>query len=163
MASCVALAACGGHKTVSTATPTSSGAGRFFALDAQHQRLVADYEPVSRQLYDYEVAFRNRQAGAISANELRTHALDLRSTIRIAARRVKADAATGATAMAKRLLVGALDARSHALDDLIDRSDPKAYRRNWDRSVVLAREALTKLQDIRDRARLIPLPEDSVS
>jgi hypothetical protein len=29
--------------------------------------------------------------------------------------------------------------------------------------VILARRGLTKLQDIRDEARLIPLPEDSVS
>ena len=31
------------------------------------------------------------------------------------------------------------------------------------RSVVDARRALTLMQDIRDRARLIPLPEDSIS
>jgi hypothetical protein len=37
------------------------------------------------------------------------------------------------------------------------------YRPAWNRSVVNARRALTLLQDIRDRARLIPLPEDSVS
>jgi hypothetical protein len=33
----------------------------------------------------------------------------------------------------------------------------------WNRSVVSARRALTLMQDLRDRARLIPLPEDSVS
>jgi hypothetical protein len=38
-----------------------------------------------------------------------------------------------------------------------------SYVRAWNRSVVDAREALTLLQDIRDRARLIPLPEDSIS
>ena len=60
------------------------------------------------------------------------------------------------------MLLGALDARARALDALIAGRDA-SYGRNWNRSVVLAREALTKLQDIRDRARLIPLPEDSVS
>ena len=38
-----------------------------------------------------------------------------------------------------------------------------AYLRAWNRSVVDARRALALLQDIRDRARLIPLPEDSIS
>ena len=33
----------------------------------------------------------------------------------------------------------------------------------WNLSVADARRALTLLQDIRDRARLIPLPEDAVS
>jgi hypothetical protein len=37
------------------------------------------------------------------------------------------------------------------------------YRPSWDRSVVNARRALTLMQDVRDRARLIPLPEDAVS
>jgi len=37
------------------------------------------------------------------------------------------------------------------------------YQHAWNRSVVKAREALTLMQDIRDDARLIPLPEDSVS
>jgi hypothetical protein len=38
-----------------------------------------------------------------------------------------------------------------------------AYNVRWDRSLEKARAGLTVLQDIRDRARLIPLPEDSVS
>ena len=38
-----------------------------------------------------------------------------------------------------------------------------AYRRAWNRSVIDARRSLTLLQDIRDRAGLIPLPEDAVS
>ena len=102
------------------------------------------------------------QAGAIDRNELRKAARDLRKVVLTAARRVRDDAATGPTAAAKRLLLGALDARARALDTLIAGREA-AYRRSWDRSVVLAREALTKLQDIRDRARLIPLPEDSIS
>jgi len=56
--------------------------------------------------------------------------------------------------------VAGLGARAAALDSLpsLDR-----YGRAWELSVVDARRALTILQDIRDRARLIPLPEDSVS
>jgi hypothetical protein len=38
-----------------------------------------------------------------------------------------------------------------------------AYNVRWNRSLEKARAGLTVLQDIRDRARLIPLPEDSVS
>jgi hypothetical protein len=162
LATSLALVACGGHK-VATTSDTTIGSGPFFALDAQHQRLVLDYEPVSRKLYDYEVAFRRRQSGAISRNELLVAALDLRTVVRTAIRRIKGDSATGATAAAKRLLLEALEARGRALDALIAHSDLSAYQRNWDRSVIRAREALTKLQDIRDRARLIPLPEDSVS
>jgi len=162
LATSLALVACGGDKTATTPR-TTTGSGPFFALDRQHQRLVSDYEPVSRKLYDYEVALRRRRSGAISRNELRAAALDLRTVVRTAIRRLKGDSATGATATAKRLLLKALEARSRALDALINGPDLGAYQRNWDRSVVLAREALTKLQDIRDRARLIPLPEDSVS
>ena len=157
----LALSACGGHNAAPRHT-TTSGTGPFFALDREQQRLVSDYEPVSRKLYDYETAFQRRQAGAISRGELRGAARALRSVVETAARRVKADPATGPTAAAKRLLLAALDSRRRALE-LVDRSNPVAYQREWNRSVVYAREALTKLQDIRDRARLIPLPEDSVS
>jgi len=161
LATCLALAGCGGGHAAPRPRPPT-GNGPFFALDRQHQRLVADYEPVSRKLYDYEVAFRRRQAGAIGGSELRGAAEELRKVVLTAARRIRDDRATGPTAAAKRLLVGALDARARALDALIGGRDV-TYRRNWNRSVVLARRALTKLQDIRDRARLIPLPEDSVS
>src|SRR5205085_9596957 len=123
----------------------------------------SDYEPVSRKLYDYETAFQRRQAGAISRGELRSAARALRSAVETAARRVRADPATGPTAAAKRLLLAALDSRRRAPEALVDRSNPVEYHREWNRSVVYAREALTKLQDIRDGARLIPLPEDSVS
>jgi hypothetical protein len=162
LATSLALVACGGHKAATT-SQTTTGSGPFFALDAQHQRLVSDYEPVSRKLYDYEVAFRRRQSGAISRKELRAAARDLRTVVRTSIRRIRGDSATGATAAAKHFLLEALEVRGRALDELVTGSDRDAYRRNWDRSVVLAREALTKLQDIRDRARLIPLPEDSVS
>jgi hypothetical protein len=58
------------------------------------------------------------------------------------------------------LFVAGLGARVTALEALpsLDRYAPA-----WSRSVVDARRGLTILQDIRDRARLIPLPEDSVS
>jgi hypothetical protein len=53
-----------------------------------------------------------------------------------------------------------LSDRAKALASL---PDLHAYRPLWDRSESSARAGLTVLQDIRDRARLIPLPEDSVS
>jgi hypothetical protein len=57
-------------------------------------------------------------------------------------------------------LIVALEARQQALA-----APPasKRYREEWNRSVVEARRALTLIQDIRDRARLIPIPEDSIS
>lgn len=157
LATCLALSACGGGHGSSRHGDAPSGTGPFFALDREQQRLVADYEPVSRKLFDFETAFR--RSGPAATKSARA----LRSVVETAARRVEADRATGATATAKRFLVGALAARRRALDALVERADMAAYRREWNRSVVLARKALTKLQDIRDRARLIPLPEDSVS
>ena len=160
---CLALAACGGGGQKAAPRTTSTASGPYFALDAQHQRLVADYEPVSRALYGYEVALQRREAGTISRGELRHVALALRRTVRTAAAGIRHDRATGATAAAKRILLGALTARAAALGVLAAGGSPALYQRDWNRSVVLAREALTKLQDIRDRARLIPLPEDSIS
>jgi hypothetical protein len=119
----------------------------FLAIDAQQQRLVRHYQPVSRQLAAYELdprAWRTR----------------FTRTVETALMRVRRDPASGETARAKGRLVAALEARRRAL------GAPPAgerYREEWDRSVVEARRALTILQDIRDRARLIPLPEDSVS
>ncbi len=162
LATSLALVACGGHKAATTPRATT-GSGPFFALDAQHQRLVSDYEPVSRKLYDYEVAFRRREAGAIGSGELRRVAIEFEKTVRAAAGRIRHDRATGPTAAAKRLLLRSLDVRATALTVLAVGGSPALYQRYWNQSVVLAREALTKLQDIRDRARLIPLPEDSVS
>jgi hypothetical protein len=119
----------------------------FLGLDAQQQRLVADYQPVSRALAAYELdprAQRTRLAKIVAA----------------ALTRVRRDPATGETARAKAGLVAALEARGQAL---ADPPGSTRYRVNWNRSVVEARRALTILQDIRDRARLIPLPEDSIS
>jgi hypothetical protein len=119
----------------------------FLALDAQHQRLVADYQPVSRALAAYEL-------------DPRAQRTRLARTVVVALARVRRDAATGETARAKAGLVAALEARRQALAELPG-STP--YREDWNHSVVEARRALTILQDIRDRARLIPLPEDSIS
>jgi hypothetical protein len=132
----------------------------YRALDAEQQRLVRDYQPVSLALTAYELAYRNWRLSRLGASAL---AADARPFARVVARslaRVRRDRATGADAVAKALLVAALEARHRAL-----RLPPAsaAYRREWDRSVVAARRALTQFQDIRDRARLIPLPEDSIS
>jgi hypothetical protein len=130
------------------------------ALDREHQRLVADYEPVSRALTAYELAFRDWHLGRLSRAELLRRAAGYRGVVEHAHELVRGDRATGETRRAKRLLLGALDSRRTALGalPLLARYEPA-----WNRSVVGARRALTLLQDIRDRARLIPLPEDSVS
>jgi len=125
----------------------------FRELDAMQQRLVADYEPVSRALTAYEVAYRDRRGLSAEARSFRT-------VVVAALARLRADRATGETAQAKQLLIEGLTARAKALDR---RPGNDAYTRAWNRSVVDARRALTLLQDIRDRARLIPLPEDSIS
>jgi hypothetical protein len=130
-----------------TPPPPPAQTQSFLALDAQQQRLVADYQPVSRALAQYELdprAWRTRFA----------------KTVGTAVARVRRDPATGETAHAKARLVVALEARQQALA-----APPasKRYREEWNRSVVEARRALTLLQDIRDRARLIPIPEDSIS
>jgi hypothetical protein len=133
----------------------------FLALEGEHQRLVRDYEPVSRALTGYELGFRDWRAGRLSDEtfELRTAGPYRRVVVRAVAR-LRRDSATGETRRAKRLLVTALRSRAGALAAL-----PRlaAYQKRWNRSVVDARAGLTVLQDIRDRARLIPLPEDAVS
>jgi len=116
------------------------------------QRLVVDYEPVSRALTAYEIAYRDRK-GLMAATR------SFRLVVVAALARVRADEATGKTARAKQLLVEGLTARGKALTQP---PGSRAYKRAWDRSVVDARRALTLMQDIRDRARLIPLPEDSI-
>jgi hypothetical protein len=132
----------------------------FRALDAEQQRLVGHYQPVSRALTGYELAYRQWRLGRLGTSSLAAHA---RSFVRIVNRslaQVRADPATGSDAPPKALLVAALEARRRAL------ALPPAsasYRREWNRSVVDARRGLSLLQDIRDRARLIPLPEDAVS
>ena len=154
-----ALAGCD-HGKRRTEPPPPPPRQSFLALDREQQRLVADYQPVSAALTAYELSFRDWRLGRLSAMELQFRAGDYRKVVVRALHRVRRDPATGATARAKRLLVTALRSREGALAAL-PRLD--AYRLRWDRSVVKARAALTLLQDIRDRARLIPLPEDSVS
>ncbi len=131
------------------------------ALDAQQQRLVGDYQPISRALTGYEIAFRDAQAGRLPHAQLIARSRAFRAVVGTSLNRVRRDPAVGATAQAKALLVQALVSRRRALDALIESAG--GYEGKWNRSVVLARRALTKLQDIRDRARLIPLPEDSIS
>jgi len=117
------------------------------------QRLVADYEPVSRALTAYELAYRDRR-------NLDAQTRAFRPVVQTALTRLSRDQASGETARAKALLVAGLEARLRAL------GTPPAsahYQEEWNRSVVAARRALTLFQDIRDRARLIPLPEDSIS
>jgi len=130
------------------------------ALDAEQQRLVADYQPVSRALTGYELAYRDWRSGRVSKTLFLHRAAGLRVVVARSLARVRRDRATGETARAKTLLVAALEARGSALAAL-PRLD--SYERDWNRSLVQARRGLTALQDIRDRARLIPLPEDSVS
>lgn len=132
----------------------------FRALDAEQQRLVGHYQPVSRALTGYELAYRDWRLGELGARGLAPHARSLARIVDRSLARVRKDPATGTDATAKALLVTALEARRRALA-LPPASD--SYRREWNRSVVDARRALTILQDIRDRARLIPLPEDAVS
>ncbi len=132
----------------------------FRALDAEQQRLVRDYQPVSQALTAYEEAYREWRSRRIGAAALAPHVRFLERVVARSLRRMRRDPATGADAGAKALLVAALEARHRAL-----RLPPAsaAYRRDWNRSVVDARRALTLLQDLRDRARLIPLPEDAIS
>jgi hypothetical protein len=122
---------------------------------------VRDYQPVSFALTGYEIAFRDARAGRSSRARLVATARRYRAVVSGSIGRVRRDPATGATADAKALLVEALVARRRALDALV--AGASDYAARWDESVVNARRGLTKLQDIRERARLIPLPEDSIS
>jgi hypothetical protein len=117
------------------------------------QRLVSDYEPVSRALTAYEIAYRDR-TGLPEARR------SFRPVVVVALARLRRDQATGETERARELLVEGLAARARALTQT---PGSPAYTTAWNRSVVDARRALTLMQDIRDRARLIPLPEDSIS
>jgi hypothetical protein len=132
----------------------------FVALDHEQQRLVRDYQPVSNALTAYELAFRDWRLGRLSSAEISSRAAGYRTIVVAARRRVTRERVTGETARAKDLLVEALRARARALQ-----AGPgsRAYRSAWDRSLSAARAGLAVLQDIRDRARLIPLPEDAVS
>jgi hypothetical protein len=130
------------------------------AIDREQQRLVRDYQPVSRALTGYELAFRDWRLGRLPRAGLLRRARAFEQVVRRALARVGRDRATGETARGRRLLVQALRARAAALDALPSLA---GYRPRWDRSLAKARAGLTVLQDVRDRARLIPLPEDSVS
>jgi hypothetical protein len=132
----------------------------LLALDREHQRLVRDYQPVSSALTGYELAYRDWRLGRLSSAAIASRAAGYRAVVVAARRRLARDRATGETGHAKRLLVEALRARAQALRA---RPGSRAYRGDWNRSVAGARAGLTVLQDIRDRARLIPLPEDAVS
>jgi hypothetical protein len=121
---------------------------------------VRDYEPVSSAMTAYELAFRDWRLGRLTQAVLLSRARSFRQVVRHARALVSGDHATGETRRAKRLLVAALGERAGALAAL---PDLQAYRPLWNRSESSARAGLTVLQDIRDRARLIPLPEDSVS
>ena len=156
----VGLAGCDHGKRRSEPQPPPAPKLSFVALDREHQRLVRDYEPVSAALTAYELAFRDWRLGRVTQTDLLARARSYRRVVRHARALVSGDRATGETRRARRLLVAALTARAGALAVL---PDLHAYQSLWDRSESSARAGLTVLQDIRDRARLIPLPEDSVS
>ena len=132
----------------------------FVALDREHQRLVRDYEPVSAAMTAYELAFRDWRLGRLGEAELLAGARSYRTVVRRARVRIAGDPASGETRRAKQLWLAGLGDRARALAAL---PDLEAYRPLWNRSESSARAGLTVLQDIRDHARLIPLPEDSVS
>ena len=153
------LAGCDDSSGPAPAPPAQQLSPR--ALDAQQQRLVAAYQPVSSALTPYEIAFRDARARRLPRAQLVGRARDFRAVVAGSLRKLRPAPASGPTAEAKALLVQALVARRQALDALVE--GVSGYEHRWDRSVLLARRGLTKLQDIRDRARLIPLPEDSIS
>jgi len=154
------LAGCDHGKRRTAPKPPPGPQLSFVALDREHQRLVHDYEPVSAAMTGYELAFRDWRLGHLSQVALLGRARAYRVVVRHARGRIEGDRATGETARAKRLWMGALADRAEALAALPDLA---VYRPLWDRSESSARAGLSVLQDIRDRARLIPLPEDAVS
>jgi hypothetical protein len=110
----------------------------------------------------YELAHRDRRAGRLGEGQFFRRVRRFRGVVVASLRRLRHDPATGATRRGKRLLVSALAARRDALGELLA-GERAHYQADWNRSLATARAGLTVLQDIRDRARLIPLPEDSVS
>lgn len=132
----------------------------FLVLDRQQQRLVRDYEPASAALTAYELAFRDWRLGRLPQAQLLARARSYRAVVIRARDRIRDDPATGRTRRAKRLFVRGLTARTAALAALPSLGE---YGPRWNRSEADARAGLSILQDIRDRARLIPLPEDAVS
>jgi len=154
------LAGCDHGKRRTEPPPPTGPKLSFVALDRQHQRLVRDYEPVSAALTAYELAFRDWRLGRLRTTQLQERQRAYATVVSDALRKLRRDRATGETAGAKALLARALRERTRAL---VAAPGSDAYRNSWNRSLALARAGLTKLQDIRDRARLIPLPEDAVS
>jgi hypothetical protein len=132
----------------------------FRALDAEQQRLVGDYQPVSSALTGYELAYRSWRGGQLTTAALRLRAQAFSQVVARSIASLRGDHASGADVAARRLLVAGLEARQRAL---AKPPASRAYRSEWNRSVVDARRALTLMQDLRDGARLIPLPEDAVS
>jgi hypothetical protein len=149
------LAGCHGSakKHPAPKPPPSAPKLTFRQLDAMQQRLVSAYEPVSRVLTAYEIAYRDRR-------HLSAATRSFRRVVVTALARLRRERATGQTARARELLIEGLSARETALEQP---PGSRAYTSAWNRSVIDARRALTLMQDIRDRARLIPLPEDSIS
>ena len=156
----VALAGCDHGRKRTEPPPPPAPKQSFLALDREQQRIVQDYQPVSAALTAYELAFRDWRLGRLSQAELLARARSYRSVVLAAQDRVGADPATSETKRAKRLFVEGLEARAQALAAL---PEIGRYTPLWNRSVVNARAGLTIMQDVRDRARLIPLPEDAVS
>jgi hypothetical protein len=155
----VVLAGCD-HGKKRTEPPPPAPKHSFLAIDREQQRIVQDYQPVSAALTAYELAFRDWRLGRLSQADLLKRAGSYRSIVLAALDRVRADTATNETERAKRLFVEGLQARARALAALPDLG---RYTPLWSRSVVNARAGLTLMQDVRDRALLIPLPEDAVS
>ena len=155
-----ALAGCDHGKKRAEPPPPPASKQSFLALDREQQRIVRDYQPVSAALTEYELDFRDWRLGRLSQADLLARAATYRSVVLAARDRLRADAATSETRRAKRLFVDGLEARAKALAVLPDLG---RYMPLWNRSVVNARAGLTIMQDVRDRARLIPLPEDAVS
>jgi peptidoglycan/xylan/chitin deacetylase (PgdA/CDA1 family) len=157
----VVLVGCShGGKRRTEPPPPPAPKQSFVALDREQQRIVLDYEPASAALTAYEIDFRDWRLGRLSQADLLSRAHSYRSVVLAAHGRLRADAATGETKRAKRLFVEGLQARAAALAALPDLG---RYTPLWNQSVVNARAGLTIMQDVRDRARLIPLPEDAVS
>lgn len=150
-----ALAGCA-HGRKRTEPPPRS----FLALDREQQRIVHDYLPASAALTAYELDFRNWRLGRLSQHDLLSRARSYRLVVVAARAHVRADPATSETKRAQQLFVAGLQSRAEALAALPDLG---RYTPLWNRSVVNARAGLTVMQDVRDRARLIPLPEDAVS
>src|SRR5205823_11975789 len=101
----LALAGCHSSQKRGPAPPPPAPELTFRQLDAQQQRLVADYEPVSHALTAYELAYRDRRGLSAAARPFR-------NVVVAALARLRADRTTGETAQAKELLIEGLTARA---------------------------------------------------